>query len=323
LGAELEKEGVPKMTQGGLLSVVTPAYNEAANLPLLHQRLATVLAELRWEWIVIDDHSSDDTFRVITGMAEQDQRVRGFRLARNSGSHAAVACGLDRAGGDAAVVIAADLQDPPETLPELLAHWRDGAQVVWAVRQSAPVFSRIYYLALRRMAGLAGVPPMGADFFLVDRTVIDAFRRFREQHTSIFALIVWMGFRQSMVVYGKQPRLQGRSGWTLRKKVTMLIDSVAAFTSAPIRLMTYVGFATALLGFLYAAVVFFHALQGRPVQGWASLMVVVLVVGGIQMLMMGVLGEYVWRALDETRRRPRYLIEASTQPETREALERP
>jgi glycosyltransferase involved in cell wall biosynthesis len=310
------------MTRGGLLSVVTPAYNEAANLPLLHRRLASVLAGLQWEWIVIDDHSSDDTFRVITGMAGQDPRVRGFRLARNSGSHAAVACGLDRAPGDAAVVLAADLQDPPEALPELLTGWRGGAQVVWAVRQSAPVLSRVYYLALRRMAGLAGVPPMGADFFLMDRTVIEAFRRFSEQHTSIYALIMWMGFRQSTVVCAKQPRQQGRSGWTLRKKVAMLIDSVTAFTAAPIRLMTYVGFATALVGFLYAVFVFLHALQGNPVPGWASRMVVVLVVGGIQMLMLGVLGEYVWRALDETRRRPRYLIEASTQPESQAAPER-
>lgn len=306
---------MPKITQRGLLSVVTPAYNEAANLPALYQRLASVLAELQWEWIVIDDHSSDDTFGVITRMVEQDQRVRGFRLARNSGSHAAVACGFDRAEGDAAVVMAADLQDPPEALPELLAHWRDGAQVVWAVRPSAPVFSRVYYLALRRMAGLTGVPPMGADFFLADRTVIEAFRRFSEQHTSIHALITWMGFRQASFACAKQPRWQGQSGWTLRKKVAMLIDSVTAFTSAPIRLMTHVGFATALLGFLYAGFVFLHALQGRPVQGWASLMVVVLVVGGIQMLMMGVLGEYVWRALDETRRRPRYLIEESTRME--------
>lgn len=311
-------EDVPKMTRGGLLSVVTPAYNEAANLPVLHQRLVAVLVGLPWEWIVVDDHSSDHTFGVIARLAERDRQVRGFRLARNCGAHTAVACGLDHAVGDAAVVMAGDLQDPPEALPELLAHWRDGAQVVWAVRQSAPVFSRVYYLALRRMAGLAGVPPTGADFFLVDRTVIEAFRRFGEQHTSIHALITWMGFRQSTITCGKQPRQHGQSGWTLRKKVNMLIDSITAFTSAPIRLMTYVGFATALAGFLYAAFVFVHALGGRPVQGWASLMVVVLVVGGIQMLMMGVLGEYVWRALDETRRRPRYLIEESTEPEAHE-----
>lgn len=215
--------------------------------------------------------------------------------------------------------MAADLQDPPEILPELLAHWREGAQVVWAARPDAPALSRAYYLALRRMAGVQGLPPAGADFFLVDRAVIDAFRRFNEQHTSIFALITWMGFRQSTVFCGKRPRLHGQSGWTLGKKTELLVDSVTAFTATPIRLMTYVGFGTALLGFVYAVFVFVHSMQGRVVPGWASLMVVILVVGGIQMLMMGVLGEYVWRALDETRRRPRYLIEQSTEPEAVEA----
>ena len=300
------------MSRGGLLSVVTPAFNEAGNLPVVHQRLAAVLAGLEWEWIVVDDHSSDGTFGVVTAMVEQDPRVRGFRLARNSGSHTAIACGLDYARGEAAVVLAADLQDPPEAMPELLAHWRDGAQVVWAARESAPLASKAYYLAMRKITGMEGMPAAGADFFLVDRAVIEAFRLFREQHTSIFALIAWMGFRQSTVGYGKGPRLQGKSGWTLAKKAALLIDSITAFTSAPIRLMTYVGLVTAMLGFLYAAFVFVLALRGNPVQGWASLMVVVLVVGGIQMLMMGVLGEYVWRALDETRRRPRYLIEEST-----------
>lgn len=293
------------------LSIVTPAFNEAANLTVLYQKLAAVLEGLDWEWIVVDDHSKDATFTVASRLAQIDSRVRAIRLARNSGSHAAITCGLDHANGEAAVVMAADLQDPPEILPTLISLWRDGAQVVWALRGGVRKSSSLYYLAMRRLAGMEGMPRSGADFFLIDRTVIDAFRRFREQHTSIFALITWMGFRQVTVACSKQPRLHGQSGWTFRKKVALLIDSITAFTYAPIRLMTYVGFLTAVLGLFYAAFVAVHALRGSAVQGWASLMVVVLVLGGVQMLMMGVLGEYLWRALDESRRRPRYLIEDS------------
>ncbi|HYL78869.1 MAG TPA: glycosyltransferase family 2 protein [Bryobacteraceae bacterium] len=296
-----------------MLSIVTPAYNEAASLPALYARLTAALAGLEWEWIVVDDHSADDTFSRIQAIARNDSKVHGYRLARNCGSHAAIACGLDHARGNAAAVMAADLQDPPEMLPDLLARWKDGAQVVWAARQRAPKTSRVYYLLMRRVPGLDTMPPAGVGLFLIDRAVIEAFRQFREQHTSILALIAWMGFRQATVAGRQEARQHGHSGWTLRKKVALLVDSVTAFTYTPIRLMTYLGFATALLGFLYAGFVIIHAIRGAPMAGWASLMVVVLVIGGIQMLMMVVLGEYLWRALDESRRRPRYLIEDTTE----------
>jgi hypothetical protein len=194
--------------------------------------------------------------------------------------------------------------------------------VVWAVRQRAPSASRLYYRLMRKVAGLETMPPAGAGLFLIDRTVIEAFRQFREHHTSILTLIAWMGFRQATVAGRQEARQHGRSGWTRRKKVALLVDSVTAFTYTPLRLMTYLGFATALLGFLYAVFVAIHAIRGAPMPGWASLMVVVLVIGGIQMLMMGVLGEYVWRALDESRRRPRYLIEESTEPRECESTSR-
>jgi hypothetical protein len=166
---------------------------------------------------------------------------------------------------------------------------------------------------MRRTGALRDLPAAGADFFLVDRCVIDAFNQFRESHVSILALITWMGFRQAAVSYDKQARLHGRSGWNLEKKLKLVLDSVTSFTYFPIRLMSYVGFTTALLGFLYAGLVTFNALRGLPPQGWASLMVVVLLLGGVQMLMLGVLGEYLWRALDESRQRPRYIIEAVTE----------
>jgi len=302
-----------------LLTVVTPAYNEAQNLPVLYDRLRAVLEglDLDWEWVIVDDHSADDTFAVIGDIAGRDPRVRGIRLARNFGAHAAVTCGLHYARGDCAVIMAADLQDPPEMLPELLAEWRAGAQVVWAVRArregeklSTRASARLFYLLMRHLVGFRDMPATGADFFLLDRRVVDALRQFGERNISLIALVTWMGFRQATITYTKRARLYGRSGWSLGKKIKLAVDSITSFTYLPIRLMSCLGFVIALGGFLYAILVIVNALTGHPPPGWSSLMVVVLVIGGIQMLMMGVLGEYLWRAFDEARRRPRYLIEA-------------
>lgn len=303
-----------------LLSIITPAYNEAENLPLLHERLSTVCSQaaIDWEWIIVDDHSHDATFAVIGELAKVNPRIQGVRFARNFGAHTAIRCGMQHTWGDCAVIMAADLQDPPETLPALLATWQAGHQVVWAVRgrregekASTIGFARLYYFLMRRVIGFTEMPATGADFFLLDRRVIDALCQFNESNVSLMALITWMGFRQGSITYDKQARLHGQSGWNLHKKLKLVVDSVTSFSYLPIRLMAYLGFLVALVGFLYAGWVITNALTGHPAEGWSSLMVVVLVVGGLQMLMMGVLGEYLWRALDEARRRPRYIIEAT------------
>lgn len=305
-----------------LLSVVTPAFNEVDNLPLLYDRLAAALSDpkVEWEWIIVDDHSRDRTFEVIAELAKGDRKVRGLRLARNAGSHAAIVCGVEQAAGQCLAVIAADLQDPPEVLPKLLERWRAGSQVVWAVRQErrgetkATIWSaRVYYWVMRHLVGLKQMPAAGADFFLLDRKVAATLSQFHESNVSVLALLSWMGFRQDTVDYIKEARAHGRSGWTFRRKVKLFIDSVTAFSYLPIRLITCVGFIVALMGFFYAAVVLTNAVLGHPIEGWTSLMVVVLIIGGVQMLMMGVLGEYLWRSFDESRKRPRFLIEATTE----------
>lgn len=308
-------------TSAPLLSIVTPAHREGPNLPVLYEGILSALSGLgvRWEWVIVDDHSPDDTFDVALRLAGEDSRVVGVRLSRNCGSHTAIVCGLDLAQGDAAVIMAADLQDPPEALEALLAEWRKGAQVVWAVRAgregeraATKTFARLYYAIVRRFVGISQMPTSGADFFLIDRAVIDAFRRFNENNASIFVLLSWMGFRQAQVFYVKKARLHGRSSWDTEKKLKLVLDSITSFTYRPIRMMSYTGVMFALFGFLYAAIVVVNAVIGRPPQGWSSIAAIVLVMGGIQMLMMGVLGEYLWRSLDEARRRPRYLIEATT-----------
>lgn len=311
----------PARSQACSLSVVTPAYNEAPNLPLLYDQLKGVLDSLglTWELIIVDDHSRDDTFATIARLAARDQRVRGLRLARNSGSHTAVGCGLDAAQGECAVVIASDLQDPPDLISTMTGEWQKGAQVVWGVRAhrtgestSTLAFSRFYYALMRGMVGMREMPMQGADVFLIDRSVIEALRQFKERNVSLFALIMWMGFRQTSITYDKQPRRYGRSGWNLEKKLKLVIDSITSFTYLPIRLMSYVGILFGVLGFLYAAFVIVNAIAGNPPQGWSSLIFVVLIIGGIQMVMIGILGEYLWRTLDEARQRPRYLVEAMT-----------
>ncbi len=304
-----------------VVSLVTPAFNEAGNLAALHARLAAVMAAtgLAWEWIVVDDHSADATYAVIADLAVRDPRVAGIRLARNSGSHAAILCGLASARGDAAIVLAGDGQDPPEEVPRLIAAWRAGAAVVWAEKQSVParawherVASRAFNGTLRRLSGLANLTPAGSDFFLVSRPVIEVVNALGERNTNVMALVAWVGFDQAAVAYGRDARAAGRSGWTLRKKARLALDSIFGFSLRPLQAISALGFLIATLGFVYAAVVIVHALAGRSIEGWSSLMVVILILGGVQMLMLGILGEYVWRALDESRGRPRYVIERRT-----------
>jgi len=303
-----------------LISIITPAWKEADNLPVLYARLAAVLEGKEWEWVIIDDHSPDGTFAAIHALAQKDSRVRGIRLSRNSGSHVALTAGINQAAGGCGILIAADLQDPPETIPALLAEWEQGSQVVWAVRaarkgESATTkgFSRLYYWIMRRLVGMKDMPATGADFLLMDRKVIEAFNRFNESNVSILSLITWMGFKQTRILYTKEARLHGETGWTFAKKCRLVIDSVTSFSHFPIRLMSILGFTSAFMGFLYALFILYSKLTGSvEVTGFATTMIVILVLGGLQMMMMGVLGEYLWRGLDESRRRPRYMIEEET-----------
>jgi len=302
-----------------VISVVTPAFREAGNLPRFYERLVGALDGHDWEWIVVDDHSPDETFQVVTELARQDRRVRGVRLARNFGSHPAIMCGISRASGAAIAVLGADLEDPPELLSAMIEQWESGWQVVWGVRSRARgdswfarFSSRLYHQMMRQLAGIEHMPETGADCFLADRTVMESLLQFGERHNNLFVLLAWVGFRQTSVVYEKAERTEGRSGWTMTKKIELLLDSVSAFSYKPIRWMSVTGALTALVGFAWACVVAVNALRGHPPAGFSSLMVAILLLGGMQMLMMGVLGEYLWRALDEARRRPRYLIEEST-----------
>jgi glycosyltransferase involved in cell wall biosynthesis len=301
------------------LSIVVAAYNEEGNLPLLYQRVCALdwaALGLETEFVFVDDHSRDGTPRVLRELAAKDPRVRVLRFAKNFGSHKAFTAGLEHATGDAAVILAADLQDPPETIPQLVAKWREGAKTVWAVRaerEGVPLtdrlFARFYYWLMRKFADVQP-PREGADFLLVDRCVLDQLRATPEKNTSVLLLIQWMGFSQAFIEYTKAARHSGRSNWTFSKKLKLAIDSLASFSYAPIRIASLMGVLFGVTGFAYAVIVAARAIWwGSPVQGWPALMCVVLITAGVQMMILGVLGEYLWRTYEESRHRPRYIIE--------------
>ena len=268
----------------GVLSVVVAAYNEEGNLPVLYERAVA----LDWkalgmvpEFIFVDDHSRDRTAEILTSIAARDPRVKVLRFSKNFGSHKAFTAGLEHSTGDAAVILAGDLQDPPETIPLLVDKWRGGARVVWAVRgdregesAATKLFSRLYYFLMRNFSEVHP-PRKGADFLLVDRLVVAELRAAPEKHTSLLSLIQWMGFDQDEITYTKSARLSGRSKWTVRKKLRLAIDSFVSFSYFPLRLASVCGLVFAISGFLYAALIAVRALtMGSPVQGWASLMCV-------------------------------------------------
>lgn len=296
-----------------LLSIVTPAYNEELSLPGLYDRLKKAMDEMgvTWEWIVVDDHSKDRTYQVMQEIARKDKRVNAIRFSRNFGSHLAITCGLRHAKGKAAIFMAADLQDPPELLKHFLEKWKEGADVVWAVRANREregLFSQslamLYYFIMRRFIGLTDMPPSGADFFLLDRKILEALEHFSRKNMSLISLISWLGFKQAFISYTRQKRTHGRSRWTFKKKLKLVADSITAISYAPIRLILWAG---VLLFFAGLGLAVYALMEKR-----GYLYALLFTLSGFQTVMMGVMGEYLWRSLDEARPRPAYLIEETT-----------
>ena len=299
------------------ISVVVPVYFNEASLGPSHQRLAQMaasVADAEFEFIFVDDGSGDHSFEVLRNLSESDARVKAIRLVRNSGSNPAIVAGLAHAHGDASVVITADLQDPPELIPDMIAKWREGYQVVlaartqrsdpWLTRVTGDVFNRLY----KRLV-FPNFPEKGFDFFLADAKVVRVLVQNAGPNLYLFGLLLWAGFKSATLSYERGQRQFGKSRWTLSKKVKYFVDAFVSFSYLPLRITSIVGILLAIFGFLYAGfVVLARIVWGFPVEGWTSLMVVLLLVSGVQLVMLGILGEYLWRTLDESRRRPIYLI---------------
>lgn len=319
------------------LSIIIPVYNEEAVLPALRERLCSFvnrLTPLVTEIVLVDDHSSDRSPLILKDFCEQNPIFRYARLAKNCGSHIAVLAGLAQAHGECAVFLAADLQDPPELILQMMKLWRRGHHVVWAVREqregvsALDVFLANMFYRLLNLLGEVNLPPRGSDFALLDRKAIDALLQSAGSDVSLGGEIARLGFSSEQIIYTKERRAAGASKWTLKKKLKAVADAFVSFSYAPLRAMSYLGIVCSLLGFAYALLVVVVRLRTQtPVQGWASLIVVVLVLGGLQMMMLGVLGEYLWRTLEAARRRPAYFLEEvfeerSAGEATQDAVER-
>lgn len=305
---------------GERISVVVPVYFNADSLPRLADRLREIAgrADFALEPIFVDDGSGDESWERIQSITASWPAARGVRLTRNFGSQMAILAGLHEFSGDAAAVLSADLQEPPELLPRLVEAWRGGATAVLAVRASRPepwptrAASSLYYRTLKRLA-FGSMPGGGFDCFLIGRPVIDFLTGSREVHTSLPGLILWAGFPTALVGYERVARVEGRSRWTFAKKVKLFLDSVISFSYAPLRWMSVAGALLALLAFGYAALlVVLKVLQDQPIRGWTSLMVALAFFSGVQLLALGVLGEYLWRTLDAARARRGFLIREKT-----------
>lgn len=308
------------------VSIVIPVFNEELTIPALLdrlRRLPEMLAPVITEVILVDDHSTDRSPEILKEACRCTPGFRYLRLAKNSGSHVAIMAGLASARGDAAVFLAADLQDPPELICQMLDLWRAGNHIVWAVRGEREGISKTdlflantFYRLLNLLGGVS-LPPRGSDFALLDRKVIDALLQSAGSDPSLGGDIARLGFSQTQFAYTKRQRFAGRSKWTLERKLKAFADAFVSLSYAPLRAMSYLGMLCSFLGFLYALLVIVLRFMSRnPIQGWSSLMVVVLLLGGVQMMMLGVLGEYLWRTLEAARQRPTYFLEESVGLET-------
>lgn len=299
------------------ISVVVPAYNEIENLPEFYQRLTTVFKELEaeLELIVVDDGSTDGTPDWLRMTAKNDARVRFISFSRNFGHQAAVTAGLQHATGEVIVVMDADLQDPPEVIPQMLERWREGYQVIMGRRTQRNVdpvgkrfFAWVYYRVLARLSKTK-IPLDGGDFCLMDRAVVDALNSLPEHNRYIRGLRAWVGFRYTDCPFVRQQRFDGKPKYTFLKSLALAVDGVVSFSHSPLRLALYAGFATGVLALtLVALVLYWRFVADAPSVGYATLVAAVLFLGSVQLLVCGILGEYVGRIYDEVRGRPHYIV---------------
>lgn len=304
--------------ESDLLSVVIPIYNESETLPELRRRTASMLDELPVdaEVILVDDGSSDGSSDVIRSIARDDDRFKLVQLSRNFGHQAAFFAGLCHAGGDAVVLMDGDLQDPPELIPDLLDDWREGYDVVYAVRRNRKE-SRLkraayaaYYRVLEKVAYIP-IPTDTGDFSLVSRRVADLIREMPERNKFLRGLRSWVGFRQKRREYDRDARYAGEPKYTFRKLVKLALDGLVAYSYVPLRLFYVAGAVVSAASFLLAGVYFFQRVftdQYIP-QGFTTLAILILFIGGVQLLALGLVGEYLGRIYDEVKRRPEYVVQ--------------
>jgi glycosyltransferase involved in cell wall biosynthesis len=300
-------------------SIIAPVYNEAGSLRELHARVSEIMATTGepWELLLVDDGSTDRSPEVIRALYEQDpDHVRAVQFARNFGHGIAVTAGMDYARGDAVILMDADLQDPPETILRLIEKWREGYEVVYAVRaqrEGETWFKRttaaLFYRVLSWITDVP-IPLDTGDFRLMDRRVVDAVGRMRERHRFVRGMVSWVGFRQTGIEYERHERFAGETKYTLRKMLRLAWDGITSFSYLPLQLATYLGFTIALLSALgILLVIYLRAFTGsEPLKGQATTLVMVLFLGSVQLISLGIVGEYLGRIYNEVKERPLYIV---------------
>jgi polyisoprenyl-phosphate glycosyltransferase len=299
-------------------SVVVPVYNEAGGLPEFHHRLTTVMdqQEDAWEVVYVNDGSRDGSLDLLETLREGDGRCAIVNLSRNFGKEIAMTAGLDHTSGDAVIVIDADLQDPPEVIPDLIAAWRDGYDMIYAQRRARDgdtwlkkSTANLFYKLMQRVGGVH-MPRNTGDFRLMSRRVVDALLQLRETHRFMKGLFAWVGFPSVAVPYDRAPRLEGATKFNYWKLWNLALEGITSFTVMPLKVATYLGLSVALFAAVFGGQIILRTLLfGNPVPGYPSLMAVVLFLGGAQLTTLGVIGEYLGRVFNETKKRPLYLVE--------------
>jgi polyisoprenyl-phosphate glycosyltransferase len=302
------------------ISVVVPLYNEEANIDYLFERLASALAPLNttYEIVCVNDGSRDNTLKCLIDHHYRNPIVKVVNLSRNFGKEIALTAGIDYASGAAVVPIDADLQDPPELIAELVAKWREGYDVVYATRRSRQgetwlkrFTADAFYRTIGRMSRVP-IPPNTGDFRLLDRRVVDALKQLPERTRFMKGLFAWVGFKQTSVLFDRKPRYGGKTTWNYWRLWNFALDGIISFSSFPLKVWGYVGLSLSVISLLYASFLIIRTLiDGIDVPGYASLMVAVLFLGGIQLLTLGIIGEYLGRIYEEVKGRPLYLVRES------------
>lgn len=305
-------------------TIITPIYNEIDNLPVLYRRIREVMERTgeSWEFVMVDDGSTDGSVDHIRKLAEKDDRVRPVIFARNFGHQIAVTAGLDYSRGEAVVIIDADLQDPPEVILDLIQKWKEGYEVVYAVRETREgeswfklATAAAFYRFIQRITEIS-IPLDTGDFRLLDRKVVSVLNQMREQHRFLRGMSVWVGFKQTGVAYEREERYAGETKYPLRKMVKLASDAVTGFSIFPLQLAMYVGFGATGLGILALLTTIVLRLAGsRALYGQALTLILILFLGGVQLIFLGVLGEYIGRIYDEAKGRPLYIVREAPQIE--------
>jgi polyisoprenyl-phosphate glycosyltransferase len=300
-----------------LLSVIVPVYNEEEVLSVFHNRLSDVLKSMsvNAEIIYVNDGSTDKTILLLNTLRENDPRITLLELSRNFGKEIALTAGLDYARGDAIAVIDADLQDPPELIPELFKHWKEGYDVVYArrlAREGETLLKKVTasgFYSLMQKVGCVKIPENTGDFRLLSRRAVDSLKQFREKHRFMKGLFAWIGYPQKEVLYRRDQRYAGKTKWNYWRLFNLALDGITSFTTTPLKLSTYLGLLTAFAAFCSGLIVIVKTLMyGESVKGYPSLMVVILFLGGIQLIALGIIGEYLARMFDESKNRPLYFL---------------